>query len=249
MKKILIGSKALEYHGLKTRPIKDVDYAVDDLRYTGKKGIEEYLYNPIITKRNEDVCSLPDLCTLKISHVVGWDINWEKHMWDVQQILSRAGNGFFDKELFDELYLFWNKIHGTNKRSNLDMSAADFFTNAVKYPIKHDDLHEILIKHPHFHNQSKPTYTYILKDNSEVDVCEQKFNNLTYHAKLNLVQEEVMVMAMERNFHPDYRVNYNIMLKKFILNHAPLWEALFIIYNYPRLLKPFFNYKQFLNNE
>jgi aspartyl/asparaginyl-tRNA synthetase len=129
------------------------------------------------------------------------------------------------------------------------MSANDFFTNAIKYPIKHDDLHEMLIKHSHFKGQLTPTYCKILKDDSEVDVSEDKFNMLSFEEKLNLVQEEVMVMAMERSFHPDYRINYNIMLKKFILNHAPLWEAIFIIFNYPKLIKPFFNYKQFLNNE
>jgi hypothetical protein len=249
MKKVLIGSKALQYYSLSNRSIKDVDYAVDDKQHSGKIGITEYLYNPIITRRNDEICSLNDLLTLKVSHVVGWDIGWDKHMWDIHKIITSKYDYLFDMELFNELYLFWNTIHEKNKRSNLDMSANDFFTNAIKYPIKHDDLHEMLIKHSHFKGQLTPTYCKILKDDSEVDVSEDKFNMLSFEEKLNLVQEEVMVMAMERSFHPDYRINYNIMLKKFILNHAPLWEAIFIIFNYPKLIKPFFNYKQFLNNE
>lgn len=248
MKKVLIGSKALKHYGLVDRNIKDTDYAVD---INCKSGISkvEYLYNPIITKRNEDICSLNDLLTLKVSHVCGWDISWEKHMWDIQQILRSEYDYKFDYSLFFDLFIFWQRIHGKNKRSDLDMSASEFFTNAIKYPIKHDDLHEMLIKHPHFKGQLEPTYCKILKPNHEVDVSEEKFNLLSFEEKLNLVQEEVMVMAMERNFHPDYRVNYNIMLKKFILNHAPLWECLFIIFNYPKLVKPFFNYKEFLSNE
>jgi len=245
MKKVLIGSKALEYYGLVNRVIKDTDYAVDCKTKSGIPTIE-YLYNPIITQRNEEICSLNDLLTLKISHVCGWDINWDKHMWDIYQIIKSDYNWNFDKDLFDELYIFWNTLHGKNKRSNLDMNSEKFFTNAIKYPIKHDDLHEMLIKHPHFKGQKEPTYCKILKENQEVDVDETKFNNLSFEEKLNLVQEEIMVMALERNYHIDYRVNYNIMLKKFILNHAPMWECLFIIFNYPMLIKPFFNYKEFL---
>ena len=51
-----------------------------------------------------------------------------------------------------------------------------------------------------------------------------------------------MVMAFERYRSMGYKHAYTRMLKKFILNHAPVWEALFIIENYIILHKPKFNY-------
>lgn len=65
-----------------------------------------------------------------------------------------------------------------------------------------------------------------------------KYHNLSYEDKLNLVREEVYVMAYERLNNRDYRTAYAWMLKKFIMNHAPMFEALFIIENYRTLHIP-----------
>jgi hypothetical protein len=66
---------------------------------------------------------------------------------------------------------------------------------------------------------------------------------------MNLVREEVMVMAYERLSGRDYRVAYSWMLRKFLRSHAPMWEALFIVDNFPALLKIPFNYKKVLDDE
>ena len=87
-----------------------------------------------------------------------------------------------------------------------------------------------------------PIYTKILKDGAEVDVSEEKFNKLTFEEKCDLVREEVMVMAYERYKNVNYMSAYSKMLKKFIINHSPLWEGLFIIENFIILHKPLFNY-------
>ena len=134
--------------------------------------------------------------------------------------------------LFYKLYKFWNTIHNKNNRSNLDMSSNEFFNNALKTP--HDYYHTLL-------NES-PIYTKILKDGAEVDVSEDKFNDLSFEDKCNLVREEVMVMAYERYKNYNFMKAYSIMLKKFILNHAPIWEAIFIIENYIILHRPQFDY-------
>ena len=225
---LLIGSSAIKYH-YPDFPIvpKDIDYAVS-LRRSNDKGVE-YLYNDVIGDLN-GIASPDVLYTLKISHVIGWDIKWEKHMFDIQ-FLKKKGC-LLDRNLFERLYKFWNLQNSINNRSNLDMSAKDFFNNALKTP--HDYYHTLL--------NPTPIYTKILKDGAEVDVSEEKFNKLTFEEKCDLVREEVMVMAYERYKNVNYMSAYSKMLKKFIINHSPLWEGLFIIENFIILHKPLFNY-------
>jgi hypothetical protein len=158
-------------------------------------------------------------------------------MFDVQ-FLNKKGCKL-NMDLFNDLYKFWNTIHGKDKRSNLDMTANEFFDNAVKCSYSHDWLHTLI--------QNPPTYTKILK--GEVDVDEEKFNNLSFEDKCNLVREEVYIMAFERFKNLDYRIAYSKMLKKFIMNHAPIWEAIFIIENYVELHKSKINFLKHLENE
>jgi len=132
------------------------------------------------------------------------------------------------------LYEYWNKVHSLNRRSALAMSATDFFDNVLTCPYDHDWLHTLL--------NSTPTYQKVLKDDAEVDVSEEKFNALTEKEKAALVREEVMVMAFERWPTLDYRKAYGRMLKKFIISHAPMWEALWIIENYIPLTKPGYDF-------
>jgi len=235
---ILIGSSAIkEWFPDFPREPKDKDYIG---KGTNSKEIE-YHPNPVIEKLYEyhsiSMLFPNDLYTLKISHMF-WNINWEKHMFDIQ-FLKKKGC-VLNKELFYQLYEFFNEYHGKNKRSDLKMSADKFFDNAVKCEYEHDYLHILL--------NPTPTFTKILKDGEEVDVDEEKFNLLSHKEKCNLVEEEVMVMAWERYKHLDFRVAYTRMLKKFIISHAPIWEALFIIENYIELHKPKFNYFKIIEN-
>lgn len=244
----LIGSTRIKqlFPDFKREP-KDLDYAVDK-KMKSTKGTE-YLYNPVLCKYlvdqglNEVTADV--LYTLKISHVIGWNINWQKHLFDIN-FLTKQGCKLI-KPLFDDLYEFWTNYHVKNKRSNLKMSAEDFFNNAITCPIPHDDLHELLIQHEYFQGQEKPTYTKVLKDNAEVEVSEEKFNQLSFEEKCNLVREEVYVMSWERKFHKDYRISYSTMLQKFIISHAPLWEGIFILQNYKDLYHPIFNYFKHLD--
>lgn len=250
MDKIIIGSTALiKWFTDFNRTPKDLDYAVSDpIKFVTTGGVE-YLYNPVLfryTEYVEDGYLQPNaLYTLKMSHLAGFNINWERHEWDAT-FLRRKGCKLI-RPLFDELYAHWTIVHGANKRSDLKMSAEDFFDNAVGYPVNHDDLHEMLITHPHFKEQKEPTYKKILKDGEEVDVCMDKFATLTEEEKCNVVMEEVMVMAHERANGRDYRPAYSWMLKKFIISHAKLEEAVWILEHYPELVKPKFNYIQYLN--
>lgn len=79
---------------------------------------------------------------------------------------------------------------------------------------------------------------------------KKKFNQLTEKEKFNLVTEEVMVMALERYGNLYYKKAFNRMLKKFIISHAPIWEAIWIVQNHKELLTNIpFNFIEFLNNQ
>lgn len=236
---ILIGSKAIKHHFPDfPREPKDTDYIVKEIP-EHREPNTEYLRNSVIESHHLDILDPDTLYTLKMSHVVGWDINWDKHMFDIQ-FLKKKGC-VLNIDLFNELYSYWNTVHKPNKRSDLEMTAEDFFDNALKCEYDHDYIHTLL--------NSYPTFNKVLKDGAEVDVSEDKFNSLTFNEKCDLVKEEVYVMAWERFSDIDYRHAYSHMLKKFIINHAPLWESIFIAENYVTLHRPNFNYFKTIENE
>jgi hypothetical protein len=174
--------------------------------------------------------------------------SWNKHIYDVQ-FLKEKGCVLIP-ELFYQLFNYWEEIHGKRKASDLNMTAEEFFNNAIDYPIEHDDLHKILIQHPYFNNQEKPTYVKILKEGAEVDVCMEKFSNLTKEEKFNVVFEEVAVMATENRFPKKmyWKAKYERMLKKFITSHCKVEEGIWIIQNHKKLLCNIpFNFEQYIN--
>lgn len=231
--RIIIGSTAINHHWPQfPRKPKDIDYAVPE-KTPGSTRETEYLENPILFKYFADEEYLPKdaLYTLKLSHIF-WDINWSKHMFDIQWMQDMGCHVIED--LFYELYEFWQDYHSKNTRSDLKMTSKEFFDNAVDTGFEHDWLHTLI--------SDPPTYTKVLKDGKEVEVSEEKFNKLTHREKLDLVFEEVYIMAWERMYKWHYRKAYSTMLKKFIISHAPMWEALFILENYAYLYKPEFDY-------
>jgi hypothetical protein len=236
---ILIGSKAIkQWFPEFPREPKDVDYAVNHRIQSSEKGVE-YLYNPVLFKWGcSDILTPDEIYTLKLSHLF-WDLNWEKHMWDVQ-FLKKQGCRVI-QPLFYALYDFWPEIHGKNKRSNLKMTSEKFFDNALQCKYDHDWLHTLL--------NPVPTFNKVLKEGEEVEVSGGKFNWLSWEEKANLVREEVYVMAYERWPNMLYLKAYSIMLKKFIISHAPVWEALWIVENYIPLHKAKFNFIEHLNEK
>jgi len=200
---MIIGSTAIRYHfPYFPREPKDVDI-IKGSKFNDYFPVDfkrEYLENPILLQycKDDDFLDKNSLYTLKISHCF-WDLengSWNKHIWDVQWLKEKGCK--FIPELFYQLYAYWETIHGKNKRSNLEMSAEQFFDNVVNFPVEHDFLHTLLVQHDYFGNQNLPMYVKILKDRAEVDVSEEKFNKLTEKEKFNLVFEEVAVMSFER---------------------------------------------------
>lgn len=182
MEGLIIGSTALKHWFPNDYPRepKDLDIVVEST--VGKVNTEEveYFENPVILKYQKKGHIEPALLlTLKMSHMF-WDFRWKKHMWDIQYLLDK---GFIhDDEILDELIEYWKEIKPKIKRSNLEMTAEDFFTNAVN-----DDEHE----HNFLHTLINPVpmYTKLLKDGAEVELDENKWNKLSFEEKCDVVFE------------------------------------------------------------
>src|SRR6188768_1330935 len=102
---ILIGSHAIKhwFPDFKRIP-KDIDYVVLKERKNSIKGVE-YLVNPILIEYYKEEIAEPNtLYTLKMSHIF-WDINWSKHLYDLQFLKDKGC--ILDKELFYKLYEYW----------------------------------------------------------------------------------------------------------------------------------------------
>lgn len=244
MEKLLIGSAGIKHWFPDfPRDCKDYDYLTreeNSTEFVDGVMIEKHNIPYLLDLTDEEIALEPDLIyTLKVSHIF-WDIKWEKHIFDI--VFLKAKGCKLNKDLFYKLYNFWENKHGVPKRSDLEMSKEDFFNNCMPKNLpSHDYIHTLIVE--------IPTYKKVLKDGADVEVDENKFNQLTHEEKLELVREEVYVMAWERLNGRDYRIGYTWMLKKFILSHAPFYEALFIIENYYELRKPLFNYKKKIDYE
>lgn len=241
MNKVIIGSTALKFwYPNIDRVVKDLDYAVDIDNIERVKNIE-YLYNPIIFKyidNNQQYITPEQLLTLKMSHI-SWDVNFKKHMHDIQFLLGQGVK--YNLDLYNELLNYWTIVKTRNKkyrRSNLTLTSDEFFDNGIISD--HDYLHTLL--------KDIPTYTKILKDGSEVEPDEKKFIQLSFEDKISVI-EEVMVMAYERFRNKQYKVAYDKMLQKYITGHAPIWQLIFIIENFLKIRKPSYNYYKKIENK
>lgn len=240
MNNLVIGSYAIkQYHPDFPREPKDIDFVIENGKNRRQGAGIEYLVNPIILKYQDKGYLHPELLlTLKISHLF-WDFNWDKHMFDTQFLLSKGYKLKYN--VFKDLKNYWEVHLPKVRRSELEMSKEDFFNNAVnKDTNEHDKLHQIL--------EETPAYTLLLKDGYEVELDEDKWNNLSFDKKCDVVFEETAVMAYERYKKTHHKVAYLKQLKDNIIKHFPEYIAIFTIENYKELQKPKYNFKTKIEN-
>lgn len=247
---MIIGSVALKASiPGKLRTPKDLDFVIEGDEPTKSEirraklaakefGVTkiEYLKNPVLLKHCNNAAMIDphDLLALKMSHLF-WDIEYEKHLKDV--CILRNYYSTSSEPLFQELYKYWETVHGPLKRSDLKMSKEEFFDNQLtKYD--HDELHEQLAKYP--------AYKKFLKDGEEVEICKNKWDTFYGGDRTNLIREEVMVMAFERYQEYNYLHAYNLMLKKYLQLHAPLFVARWAFMRYNVIYLPSFDFIKLL---
>jgi hypothetical protein len=135
----------------------------------------------------------PDLLyTIKVSHC-SWNINWEKHISDIQ-FLQLMGCKL-DKPFYDLLIKEWETIH-SKKNFSFNKLNEELFNDSVNRKYSHDDLHMIL------KFNDVPMYKKVQKNKDNALCDESLFNNLSDKEKLELAVEEVAVIAYERYILP-----------------------------------------------
>lgn len=237
---MVIGSTAIKhYYTDFPREPNDIDIVTCSGKNRRENNIE-YLVNPIILKYQKKGYLDPNLMlSLKVSHLF-WDNGWDKHMFDVQFLLKKGNR--INYEIYSELRRYWEKTLPKIRRSDLEMNKEQFFTNAVNNDTNQHDYYHTLL-------EDIPAYTLLLKENCEVELDENKWNNLSFNKKCDVVFEETAVMAFERYKKTHYKVAYLKQLKDNIIKHFPEYIALFTIENYIELQKPKYNFKIKIENE
>lgn len=208
-KDILVGSRALRYHGIDIRPVTEqTDLDLVTLRKpSGYQEKVDYLENAQLYNALRPYCEeipgttllVPDphtLYVLKLSHM-NHNPNWMKHFSDIQKMfdipkvrMKDVKLGYeFDNRLFRDLYHFWEK-HYPLKPINLDKSPDDFFN------MSSPEAHEF--HHDWFKFGDEPIYRAFLQDNHEVMVDADKFFGLPEEERINSLWEESFVIAHER---------------------------------------------------
>lgn len=245
MQKTIIGSTALKHwfgDSFKREP-KDLDYFVDeslmedDPEKTNGK-IQEYIPAPSWWKHTF-YATPEEIITLKASHIFWTPLQRDKHIADIEFLLYQ---GFqINDKLFYRLYDHWHELKGKRSQSNQNLDMESFFDDLLTRQIHHDQVHLFL--------NPQPVYKKILVGDGTVNISEDKFNDLSFEEKLNVVREEVYVLSFERW---DSRatnspvLTYRKNLRYFIGHLAPTWLSLFAMKNLITLSKPHIEYKKII---
>ena len=140
-----------------------------------------------------------------------------------------------NEKMLQEFIKYWEQTKEPIKRSDLEMSKEEFFTNAVnKDVVEHDILHTFL--------NPVPMYTRLLAEDKEVELDMSKWQNMSHEDKLEVVREETMVMAFERYKDLYYKKGFSRQLKNCIMRHFPKEISIFALLNYKELEVPKYNF-------
>ena len=238
---MITGSTALKYHGITLGDPKDLDM----LTFPGKErtpGIDYIEIPEVLYKKlhNSSGYLRPsDILTLKMSHL----FTRRKFSKTKRHILELLKMGYTpDKNLYKELKNFWSS-ENPKDFLNLDKTKDEFFRDNVTYVIDHDELHR-MVSFP-----DVPVYTKCLKDNKEVLIDFNKFQELSESDKLKMFREEITVIAIERwIINPYYKGKvswfraWNLALEKTITSLTKNWATDFIIFNLEMYSVPRFEY-------
>lgn len=234
--KILVGSQAVKHHFPDFREPHDTDYFAN-VPVEGEAFYQPALENYWRWKSADEKIATPDeLYTIKVSHSF-WELRngtWSKHMHDVAWLKDKGCR--LDRELYDILYPIWEERYGV-KKANLNKTPEEFFTNTVVRTYDHDSIHRSVAYY------DEPLFNEILRDGASVAVSKDKFFNLPFEKKCQLVREECYATALERILIPsDYmrshRAAYNWALRKTITSFSKGWFPLWIVENYAAVKVP-----------
>lgn len=244
---IIVGSTAIKLLGRSYRTPKDCDILVRptvvfegyDCVPLPKRILKKVPWVPKQLVKNGQrlnvMCiTLDGLLTLKCSHF-HLDIAWEKTKLDILWLMSQGAKIL--PELFIQLKKHWDTDKGRKIEVSLNMSAAEFFATGSKFPYEHDQLHLWAA------GNNAPMYSKCLVDGQEVLVDKEKFKAMSHEDQLQMIREEIAVIACERwLLNPKTKVTSPILawqyaLRKVITTLMKGYFSEFVIHNLPAFIK------------
>jgi len=139
-----------------------------------------------------EVCSSRGLAVIKRSHLYR-DLKFGVHIRDYQ--LLDSGFDEADLRLLRRRTKLTKRQFG-DRTPSLEKTVDDFFDDYVKKEFNHDDLHEIVA------HGEVPMYTRMQRDPTVVKCHRDLWDKFTHEEKIQCVQEESYVIALERMLIP-----------------------------------------------
>ncbi len=190
------------------------------------------------------------LLAIKRSHLE-FQIHWTKNIQDYHWLKN-----CFSPIVFSNIYeKLWNMSKARTKETqawykkpkiDLDMSNEDFFKKSQKSLgriYNHDDIHKVVM----FYDE--PMYMKIKEDQTKAKCSKKLFFKLSQEDRIKCVQEEAMVIALERVIIPALEKDPKaIMLGDYVYETAIMricttltkgWFRDFTIENYPSLFSTY----------
>lgn len=246
-KYVIIGSTAIKYNlekkGAKRLPSRFSKSGIDlDImtRTKDKEEIVKKFQNVDIINGDvimdayhfsHEYASLDEIYTLKMSHIF-WDHGgkpgqWFTHINDI--VALRKMGCTIIEPLYEVAKAEWVNRFG-KPGASLNVNKEEFFSSGVDRYVDHDSLHASIAFY------ERPLFYEFLKDGEEVLTDKNKFMELDYEKKIRAVQEEAMVLALERDIiplkiKPSESEVYNFYiknLKKLITQYSSGWFPRFI---------------------
>lgn len=238
---VIVGSTALEFWDYHRQSPKDLDVWLEqDETYLGVKADCKTLPSEVMSlvhTYGTDFACPDSIYTIKCSHFA-WDVKWEKTKQDILWLKAKGCE--IVPALYTALKKHWEGVHGNKDFLSLSKDKKDFFEDHVTYRWDHDWLHE-LVSYPY-----PPMYTHCLKEGKTVEIDKEKFDRLTFEAKVRMFREEITVIAVERWLAHDKDIGwykaYQNSLKKTITNLTKNWACDFIIHNLKHFVVPDYSY-------
>lgn len=217
-----------------TREPNDIDYITDDTTLKSNWKEEYYradFFEYLRTFNEDDTYVTPDLLyTIKLSHL-SYDINWDKHMYDVIFLKSKWCKVVYDFYML--LMEWWKTIHWV-KKCKLNVKNEEFFKSNIERKYEHDWLHEQYALH------WRPMNERIRPDLSSPKCSKELWDKLTYQEKLDCAIEEIYVLTTERFIFVDNPLRLQQAkiktLKNMIVSTTSGWFNLFLKENFKELL-------------
>ena len=193
---------------------------------------------------NMPLASPRTLIGIKRSHL-NYPVNWDKHVADYHNMRASVPPSSACSE---DPILLKEGLHGLQQaakqrfekrqrgRPNLNMSNDEFFSKssaAVGRVWEHDDIHEAV------KFGSRPLFTYLKNDQAKAACDKSLWNVLPLAAQVKTVQEEAMVIALERQLIPgtdmSLEESYQWAVKRISTTLTSGWFRDFAIEHWPAI--------------